>query len=248
MTSLNASYLSASGLFPPPALCFQDVEFSHEGAHLLGPCSFTLDGIGPTLVMGPNGAGKSLLLRLAHGLLSPTQGYIFWSGANSSPRQAMVFQQPVLLRRSAVANLTHALAVNGVRRRERMKRAMEALERFGLAACAKVPARVLSGGQQQRLTLARAWLLAPQVLFLDEPTSALDPAAIKAVEAAVLEFHRQGTRIVMTTHDIHQARRLAGDVLFFSGGKLCEHTAAETFFNQPVSSKAQAFVAGELVE
>ncbi|MEP3561610.1 MAG: ATP-binding cassette domain-containing protein [Marinobacter sp.] len=249
MTSLNASYLpSSSGLLAPPALCFDEVAFSHEGKHLLGPCSFTLDGIGPTMVMGPNGSGKSLLLRLAHGLLSPTRGKICWSGQNACPRQAMVFQQPVLLRRSAIANLMHALAVNHVPRRERMKLAMDALDRFGLAACAKVPARVLSGGQQQRLTLARAWLLSPQVLFLDEPTSALDPAAIKAVEAAVLEFHRQGTRIVMTTHDIHQARRLAGDVLFLSGGILCEHTSADTFFNQPVSLKAQAFVAGELVE
>lgn len=248
MTSLNASCLSSSALLAPPALYFHDVSYSHENKHLLGPCSFTLDGIGPTLVMGPNGAGKSLLLRLAHGLLSPTQGQISWSGSDGCPRQAMVFQQPVLLRRSAIANLIHAQAVNGVRRSERMRRAMEALERFGLTACAKVPARELSGGQQQRLTLARAWLLSPQVLFLDEPTSALDPAAIKAVEAAVLEFHRQGTRIVMTTHDIHQARRLAGDVLFFSGGNLCEHTSANTFFNQPVSSKAQAFVAGELVE
>ncbi|WP_417515889.1 ATP-binding cassette domain-containing protein [Marinobacter sp.] len=247
MTSLNASHLSASVLLTPPELRFQEVAFSNEDKLLLGPCSFTLDGIGPTLVMGPNGAGKSLLLRLAHGLLSPTLGQISWSGGER-PRQAMVFQQPVLLRRSAVANLMHALAVNHVPRRERMKLALDALERFGLAACAKTPARVLSGGQQQRLTLARAWVLSPQVLFLDEPTSALDPAAIRAVEAAVLEFHHRGTRIVMTTHDIHQARRLAGDVLFLSGGKIREHTPSEVFFDKPVSREAQAFIAGELVE
>jgi tungstate transport system ATP-binding protein len=107
---------------------------------------------------------------------------------------------------------------------------------------------VLSGGQQQRLALARAWVLSPQVLFLDEPTSALDPTAIKAVEAAVLDFHQRGTRIVMTTHDLHQARRLAGDVLFLSGGKVREHTNANTFFSKPRSREAQAFVTGELVE
>lgn len=247
MTSLNASLLASSAVMPPPALCFEGVAFSHEEKLLLGPCSFTLDGIGPTLVMGPNGAGKSLLLRLAHGLLSPTEGKIAWSG-EGRPRQAMVFQQPVLLRRSAVANLIHALAVNNIPRRVRSKLALDALERFGLSACANKPARVLSGGQQQRLALARAWVLSPQVLFLDEPTSALDPAAIKAVEAAVREFHQRGTRIVMTTHDIHQARRLAGDVLFLSGGKVREHTPAEAFFNTPVSPEAQAFVAGELVE
>lgn len=247
MTSLNASLLASSALVSPPALRFDGVTYSHEEKVLLGPCSFTLDGIGPTLVMGPNGAGKSLLLRLAHGLLSPTEGQVTWS-SERKPRQAMVFQQPVLLRRSAVANLIHALAVNKVPRRARVKLAFNALERFGLTTCAKTPARVLSGGQQQRLALARAWVLSPQVLFLDEPTSALDPAAIKAVEAAVREFHQRGTRIVMTTHDIHQARRLAGDVLFLSGGKVREHTPADAFFDAPVSREAQAFITGELVE
>lgn len=247
MTSFNRPLLASSALIPPPALCFDGVAFSQQEKLLLGPCSFTLNDTGPTLVMGPNGAGKSLLLRLAHGLLSPTQGSVAWS-CEGRPRQAMVFQQPVLLRRSAVANLTHALAVNNVPRRTRVKLASDALERFGLTACTQTPARVLSGGEQQRLALARAWVLSPQVLFLDEPTSALDPAAIKAVEAAVREFHQRGTRIVMTTHDLHQARRLAGDVLFLSGGKVREHTPAEAFFNQPASREAQAYIAGELVE
>jgi len=246
MTSLNASHLASTAVLAPPDLYFDGVTFSDDDKLLLGPCSFTLDGIGPTLVMGPNGAGKSLLLRLAHGLLSPAQGQVSWSGG-CLPRQAMVFQQPVLLRRSALANLMHALAVNKVPRRQRAKLALDALERFGLAARARTPARLLSGGQQQRLTLARAWVLSPQVLFLDEPTSALDPAAIKAVETAVREFHQRGTRIVMTTHDIHQARRLAGDVLFLCSGKVREHTPAEAFFNTPVSREARAFVAGELI-
>ncbi len=247
MTSLNVSLLDSCSLFRPPALRFDGVAFSHRDKALLGPCSFDLGGTGPTLVMGPNGAGKSLLLRLAHGLLSPTQGLVMWSG-DGRPRQAMVFQQPVLLRRSAMANLLHALAVNNVARKTRAKLASDALERFGLTASTNTPARVLSGGEQQRLALARAWVLSPQVLFLDEPTSALDPAAIKAVEAAVREFHQRGTRIVMTTHDLHQARRLAGDVLFLSGGKVREHTPADAFFHAPASREAQAFVAGELVE
>ena len=221
--------------------------FSHQGKHLLGPCSFTLDGAGPTLVMGPNGAGKSLLLRLAHGLLAPASGQITWSGGDR-PRQAMVFQTPVLLRRSALANLTHALAVNKVPRQQRKELAREALARFGLSSTADTPARVMSGGEKQRLALARAWALSPSVLFLDEPTSALDPAAMKAVEAAVREFHERGTRIVMTTHDLHQARRLAGDVLFLAGGKVREHTPADAFFAAPTSPEAQAFINGELVE
>lgn len=247
MTSVNASLLTSSAFSPPPALCFDGVSFNDQDKLLLGPCSFTLEGIGPTLIMGPNGAGKSLLLRLAHGLLAPNQGRVTWS-SEKPPRQAMVFQHPVLLRRSAAANLIHALAVNEVPRKARAKLALEALDRFGLGACANTPARLLSGGQQQRLALARAWVLSPEVLFLDEPTSALDPAAIKAVEAAVREFHQRGTRIVMTTHDLHQAKRLAGDVLFLAGGKVREHTDAEAFFSGPVSREAQAFVAGELIE
>lgn len=247
MTSFNAALSAAPGLCPPPVLHFEEVGFSNLDRTLLGPCSFALDGPGPTLIMGPNGAGKSLLLRLAHGLLVPTQGRISWSG-DGPPRQAMVFQQPVLLRRSAVANLTHALAVNGTPRKGRGPLAIRALTRFGLTACADTPARLLSGGEQQRLALARAWVLCPDVLFLDEPTSALDPAAIKAVEAAVREFHQRGTRIVMTTHDLHQARRLAGDVLFVAGGKVREHTPADAFFSAPASREAQAFIAGELVE
>ncbi|OEY67974.1 ABC transporter ATP-binding protein [Marinobacter sp. X15-166B] len=232
---------------PLPELRFEGVTFNNEDKVLLGPCSFTLNGSGPTLVMGPNGAGKSLLLRLSHSLLQPTQGRITWSG-EASPRQAMVFQHPVLLRRSAIANLIHALAVNKVPRRKRLKLARDALERFGLIDCCNTPARVLSGGEKQRLALARAWVLSPQVLFLDEPTSALDPAAIQAVEAAVREFHQRGTRIVMTTHDLHQAKRLAGDILFLSGGKVREHTSADAFFDAPVSQEAQAFIAGGLVE
>mgnify|MGYP000131934627 CR=1 FL=1 len=231
---------------PRASLIFDRVTFSYQGKHLLGPCSFTLQGAGPTLVMGPNGAGKSLLLRLAHGLLTPASGRVHW--LPQRPRQAMVFQQPVMLRRSAIANLMHALAVNKTSRRQRREMAHAALARFGLAASAETPARVLSGGEQQRLALARAWVLAPQVLFLDEPTSALDPAAIKAVEEAVLAFQRQGTRVVMTTHDIHQARRLATDVLFMAGGQVREHTSAQRFFDQPDSSNARAYLRGEIIE
>lgn len=224
--------------------------FIHRGQTLLKPTSLRLAGCQRTLIMGPNGAGKSLLMRLAHGLLTPTSGTVRWQGAR--PAQAMVFQRPVLLRRSALDNLTYVLAINKTPRPERKTlsrktQAMSALEKFGLAHLAKRPARVLSGGEQQRLALARAWLLNPQVLFLDEPTSALDPAAIKAVEDAVLEFHHNGTRIVMTTHDLHQARRLADDVLFMHNGELLEHTLAKDFFTAPTSNEAAAFIRGELV-
>ncbi|WP_043528648.1 ATP-binding cassette domain-containing protein [Litchfieldella xinjiangensis] len=232
-----------------PALTLDRVSFTHRGQRLLGEISLRLAGPGKTLVMGPNGAGKSLLLRLCHGLLQPTAGRVHWTtpAPHRPPRQAMVFQRPVLLRRSALANLTYALATIGTPFSQRRRRAWDALERFGLTTIAQRPARVLSGGEQQRLALARAWLLEPQVLFLDEPTSALDPAAIKAVEDAVNEFNHQGIRIVMTSHDLHQARRLADNVVFLSGGQLIEHTPAERFFASPDTRQAQAFIQGELI-
>ncbi|EPC04031.1 hypothetical protein L861_01630 [Litchfieldella anticariensis FP35 = DSM 16096] len=226
-----------------------EVSFVHRGQTLLDRISLRLEGHGKILIMGPNGAGKSLLMRLCHGLLKPTNGQVHWaSNANGKPpRQAMVFQRPVLLRRSALANLTYALGINGTPWKQRKPMAWQALDHFGLTAIAHRPARVLSGGEQQRLALARAWLLKPEVLFLDEPTSALDPAAIKAVEDAVVDFHRQGTRIVMSSHDLNQAKRLADEVIFLYGGRLIEHSPAEDFFSQPQTARARAFINGELV-
>ncbi len=238
----TAAMTAVDGIAP---LAFEAVSVTLRDQVLLHPLTLRLDGCHRTLVMGPNGAGKSLLLRLAHGLLAPSAGRVHWEG--TTPRQAMAFQRPVLLRRTALDNLTYALAVTGTPRGERRERAREALARFGLAALEKRPARVLSGGEQQRLALARAWLTRPEVLFLDEPTSALDPAAIRAVEDAVLDFHRRGTRIVMTTHDLNQARRLADEVVLLYGGKLIEHTPADRFFAEPRTPEGRAFLRGELV-
>jgi tungstate transport system ATP-binding protein len=204
-------------------------------------------------VLGPNGAGKSLLLRLAHGLLRPTAGEVLWrnrkvAGAGRGPRrQAMVFQKPVLLRRSVAANLDHALALHRIGGVERRRRRLEALEATGLSALAEQAARSLSGGEQQRLALARAWALKPQVLFLDEPTSALDPAATRTVEEIVEALHRAGTKIVMTTHDLGQARRLADEVVFLHRGRLVERAPADRFFQGPQTREAQAFLAGDLL-
>ena len=203
-----------------------------------------------TVLLGPNGAGKSLLLRLCHGLLRPTRGHITWAGATARDtrrRQAMVFQRPVLLRRSAMANVAYPLALRGVARGERRARAARALKRAGLAALAERPARVLSGGEQQRLAIARAWVAEPEILFLDEPTSSLDPAATRAVEELILMVHAAGTKIVMTTHDLGQARRLGDEVLFLHGGRLIERGPAEAFFADPQTAEAAAFIKGDLL-
>lgn len=234
-------------------LQLSEVCFEHRGQKLLVDINLSVSATGKTMVLGPNGAGKSLLMRLCHGLLEPSSGTIRWTltGRGAATRirrrQAMVFQRPVMLRRSAKANVEHALALQGTPRADRPAQAAEALERFGLTALAKRPARVMSGGEQQRLALARAWALRPEILFLDEPTSALDPAAVKSVEDAVLAFHEVGTRIVMTTHDLGQARRLADEVVFLCRGRLLEHTPAEIFFEQPQSAEAAAFLRGDLV-
>jgi tungstate transport system ATP-binding protein len=157
----------------------------------------------------------------------------------------MVFQRAVLLRRSAAGNIRHALKLAGVRGAEAQRRVTEALSTVGLSAIAQRPARVLSGGEQQRLALARAWALAPRVLFLDEPTASLDPAATRAVEAIVRDFHALGTTIVMTTHNLAQAKRLADEVVFLDGGHVTEHTVAEDFFRSPRSLQARTFLEGE---
>lgn len=241
-----------SGLPPvgvqDPLLELRGVTFVRSGKVLLDRSDLVLTPQGRTVIIGPNGAGKSLLMRLAHGLLEPSTGAIVCRhNGSGAPRQAMVFQRPVLLRRSTIANVTHALALRGVPRWGRRKQAEQALARFGLADLAQRPARVLSGGEQQRLALARAWALEPDILFLDEPSSALDPAATKAVEDAVNVFHSNGTKIVMTTHDLGQARRLADEVVFMCCGRILEHTPAASFFDDPATSAAATFLRGELV-
>jgi tungstate transport system ATP-binding protein len=225
--------------------------FEADGTRLLHDINLSLASGRRTVILGPNGAGKSLLLRLCHGLLTPTSGEILWRGAGSRERairrQAMVFQRPVMLRRSALANILHTLKIRNVPRPERRERAQAALAMAGLAHLADRPARLMSGGEQQRLALARAWVTEPEVLFLDEPTASLDPAATRSVESLVEGFHAAGTKIVMATHDLGQARRLADEIVFLHKGRLLEFAPAEEFFETPRTDEARAFTAGELL-
>ncbi len=239
-----------SSLLP---LALEGVTFRAGGRALIDDVSLTVRPGERLMLMGPNGAGKSLLMRLCHGLLRPSGGHVRWgNGAAPPPRlvrfgQAMVFQTPVLLRRSTLANLTHALGLRGVSARQRRQRAVAALRDFGLEHLAERSARVLSGGEKQRVALARAWALRPEILFLDEPTAALDPPAAAPVENAVLRFHEQGATVVMATHDLGQAPRLGDSVLFVCGGRRLERTPVEQFFDRPATPEARAFINGDLV-
>jgi tungstate transport system ATP-binding protein len=232
-------------------LAVKNLVYHAGGLTLVGGINFALEAGPRTILVGPNGAGKSLTLRMCHGLLQPTSGTVSWRGRNASNdirrEQAMVFQRPVLLRRSVIGNISYALALRGIGRTHRTTRAVEALERTGLGAMAQRAARRLSTGEQQRLALARAWALTPQILFLDEPTANLDPAATRQVEDIINAMHLAGTKIVMTTHDIAQARRLADEVLFLHHGQLLERSTAEYFFNEPSSEEVRAFLKGELL-
>jgi tungstate transport system ATP-binding protein len=234
-------------IFP---LVLQEVCFEAAGQYLIDHISCLLEAQPCTIVLGPNGAGKSLLLRLCHGLIRASSGSILWHGMDVGAArryQAMVFQRPVLLRRSVAANVGYALRIRRMPRRQRQALLSEALEQAGLGTLAGRPARRLSGGEQQRLALARAWVLKPQVLLLDEPTASLDPAATQAVETLLAQIAKTGTKIIMTTHDLGQARRLADEVLFLHRGRLLEHAPAGEFFSRPQSKEAAAFLAGRLV-
>lgn len=230
-------------------LRLEGVVFAVAGRRIVDGVSLTLESASRTVIVGPNGAGKSVLLRLCHGLLQPTSGTIVWNAPElpgEARRQAMVFQRPVLLRRSALANIAYALGVARVPAVRRDERAREALRKVGLDALATHPARVLSGGEQQRVALARAWALNPEVLFLDEPTANLDPGATHEIERIVDAMHAAGTKIVMVTHNLGQARRLGDEILFLHQGRVVERAPADRFFKRPASAEAAQFLEGEL--
>jgi tungstate transport system ATP-binding protein len=204
----------------------------------------------PTAILGPNGAGKSTLIRVAAGLLQPSSGSVTWGGlaAKGLERRAIVFQRPVMLRRSVAGNLAFALAAAGCARAHRAAAIERLLARVSMSALRDRPARRLSGGEQQRLALARALAREPEILFLDEPTNNLDPAATKAVEAIIRDADASGIKVVMATHDLGQARRLCGDVVFLANGAVVETSAAADFFSRPRTEKAAAFLRGDIVE
>ena len=234
----------------PALLSARGLCFDAGGKRLIDGVDIDIRPGRRTVVMGANGAGKSLLLRLLHGLIRPTAGEVLWQGRpldrEGRLAQAMVFQRPVLLRRSVLANLRFALAVRGLPAAERRAREAEAMERSRLGDLAGRPARVLSGGEQQRLAVVRALACRPRMLFLDEPTASLDPGSTHAIEQLVAEAHESGVAIVLVTHDIGQARRLGDDLVFLHGGRVVETGPASDVLDMPRSEAARAWLQGRL--
>lgn len=230
-------------------LSVQSATVVKNGTRLLGPVDLSLGETGLTIVLGPNGAGKSTLLRLLHGLEKPAEGRLRFAAPRHETyaKQAFVFQTPVMLRRTVLGNLTYPLTVHGMARHEAEKQALTWLKTLGLSGHEQQRASQLSGGERQKLALARALIRAPQLLFLDEPCANLDGASTRDIERLILTARAAGTRILMATHDLGQARRLATDVLFLHKGQIVESGPASAFFDAPQTPEAQAFLKGDLV-
>ncbi len=221
-----------------------------RGKRLIGPVDLDLGGEGITVVMGPNGAGKTTLLRMLHGLARLSEGKVTWNRplAEAQTRQAFVFQTPVVLRRSVRDNIAFPLILRGEPRVRARARAENWVARVGLGEMAQRPAGVLSGGEKQKLALARALIFAPDILFLDEPTANLDGRSMREIETILRDTMAEGTRILMATHNIGQARRLASEVIFLYRGLVHERKTAEDFFAAPQTAEATAFIKGDIVE
>lgn len=227
---------------PAPILTVRGLTYHVAGREVLNVRRLDIPATGITMILGPNGAGKSVLLRLLHGILVPAAGTVAFPGRDRPPRQAMVFQRPVLLRRSVAANVAFALSASGGSRKDLAR----LLNEGGLADKARQAARTLSGGEQQRLALVRALAAAPEILFLDEPTASLDPSATLAIETIIGNASATGTKIIMVTHNISQARRLAADLVFCHRGQVSEAGPAAKLLNRPETQEAKDFLEGRL--
>ena len=235
---------------PAISVCLDSVVVKRRGKTVLGPVDLCLQADGFTIVLGPNGAGKTTFLKVLHGVERVSRGSVLWSSPNAQVReaQAYVFQSPIMLRRSVRQNLAYPLQLIGIDKAEIASRVVDWAQKTGLQDALDFPAPRLSGGEKQKLALGRALIRMPKVLFLDEPCANLDGRSTREIEELLYDATKAGTRIIMTTHDLGQARRLADFVLFLINGALHEHGSASKFFAAPATSEAQAFLNGDIIE
>lgn len=226
-----------------------DLVVKRRGSTILGPLDLELESEGFTVVLGPNGAGKTTLLKVLHGVERVTRGSVDWSIPAEVARraQAYVFQNPIMLRRTVAQNLAYPLKVQGVDKAIIERLIHEWAKRIGLADAMDRPAPRLSGGEKQKLALGRALIRKPKVLFLDEPCANLDGRSTRDIEDLLLQASKEGTRIIMTTHDLGQCRRLARDVVFLLNGKVHETGVAGDFMTSPRTPEARSFLKGDIL-
>ena len=227
----------------------ENIRVARGGKTLLGPLSLEIAGEGVTIVLGPNGSGKTTLLRALHGLERLREGAVRWAVPEPEARsqQAFVFQAPILMRRSVVDSIAYPLLLDGLRRGEARDRAADAAEAVGLGDRLALQAMNLSGGEKQKLAIARALVRRPQILFLDEPCANLDGRATRDIEAILAKVREQGTRIVMSTHNVGQARRMADEAVFLFDGRMIDGGKASDFFDNPQTPEARAHLRGDLL-
>lgn len=234
---------------PQLSVKLTDLTIERRGNTILGPVDLELGSEGFTIVLGPNGAGKTTLLKVLHGVERITRGSVEWSISPKESREAQsyVFQSPIMLRRTVAQNLAYPLKIRGVRKADIELRVREWAVRIGLADAVDRPAPRLSGGEKQKLALGRALILQPKVLFLDEPCANLDGRSTRDIEDLLLRANKDGTRIIMATHDLGQCRRLASDVVFLLNGKIHEIGTAEDFMTSPMTPEAGSFLQGDIL-
>ena len=230
-------------------LSVKNLAYNKNKSELISNVNLEITGSGSTIILGHNGAGKSLLLKLLHGVIEPTTGSISWNNEAPNTRQywrSFLLQKPTFFKRSARYNIEFVLEIAETPKHERPARCDEALKICGMGNLGERDAHSLSGGEQQKLSLARAWVLNPDVLLLDEPTVALDPPFTLSFEEIMQRFKQSHTKVIMTTHDLAQAKRLADEIVFIYNGKVLEQSPANQFFQQPTSEEAKKFISGQL--
>ena len=225
----------------------KDLSLILDERKILSSLNLSINSDDVTVIMGPNGAGKSIFLKILNGILTPTSGCITWNNkkqfSDTLNTQAFVFQKPILLRRSVIANLDYMDSVLGNKKRISKDRLLKIVQ---LQKQKNQPARMLSLGEQQRLSLIRSLMLRPNLLLLDEPTANLDPASTKIIEDIILNLKMMGIKIIFVTHNILQAKRIADDIIFLNEGKMVEHLNKQEFFSNSKSIEVQNYLNGIL--